>query len=179
MLDNTLESVIILLVRSSKLHATARSCWSGTPEAGRLHSITALFIIKIHTLGLMCGLTLSIGSSFTCGLICFYRDLSDDGHVVLDDLVVEALPDWHLGGVLFLYQCTFFPGLELTVLITCPHLLSNSIQHPLGVTLLPSHVPTHRHLVVLIQNLEAVADTLLGLEAERVDSVVIKLVHCH
>merc|ERR1719330_621582 len=141
-LNNTFESVVICLVGNSELHATAWGSSIGATEADWLQNIGTFFILDFSTLGFLSGGALSIGSSLALGGIVVNRHLSDDGHVVGDDLSVKAL--------------------QLAVLIAGPHLLSNSVQHPLGVALLPGHVPAHRDLVVLVQNLESILLTLLG-----------------
>jgi len=166
--------VIICLVGSPELHAAVSSSWGSTPEAGRLNSISTLFILYFTTLSLLSGGALSIGSSLALGGIVVNRDLSDDGHVVGDDGIIFTLPDWHLGGVGVLNQFTLLNSLELAVTVTGPHLLSNSVQHPLGVTYLLGNWLTDWHLVFLVQSLEAILETSLGGEAEAVDCVIVE-----
>jgi len=173
-LNNTFESVVICLVGNSELHATACSSSIGATEADWLQNIGTFFILDFSTLGLLSGGALSIGSSLALGGIVVNRHLSDDGHVVGDDLSVKALPFWHLGVSLLVNKFALLKGLQLAVLIAGPHLLSNSVEHPLGVALLPGHVPADRHLVVLVQNLESILLTLLGGETEGVNTVVVE-----
>merc|ERR1719189_3205213 len=173
-LKNTFESVIISLEGNSELHATAWSSNSGATEADRLQNIGTFFILDFSTLCLLSSGALSIGSSLTLGGIVVNSNLSDDGHIIVDDLSVTALPYWHLGGRLLVNKFALFPGLQLAVFIAGPHLLSSSVQHPLGVTMLPGHIPADRHLVVLIQSLESILLTLLGGETQGVNTVIIE-----
>merc|ERR1719189_2584575 len=169
-LKNTFESVIISLEGNSELHATAWSSNSGATEADGLQNIGTFFILDFSTLCLLSSGALSIGSSLALGGVVVNRDLSDDGHIIVDDLSVTALPYWHLGGTLLVNKFALFPGLHLAVLIAGPHLLSSSVQHPLGVTMLPGHIPADWHLVVLIQSLESILLTLLGGETQGVNT---------
>jgi len=166
--------VIISLEGNSELHATAWSSNSGATEADWLQNIGTFFILDFSTLCLLSSGALSIGSSLALGGVVVNRDLSDDGHIIVDDLSVTALPYWHLGGRLLVNKFALFPGLQLAVLIAGPHLLSSSVQHPLGVTMLPGHIPADWHLVVLIQSLESILLTLLGGETEGVNTVVVE-----
>jgi len=174
-LDDAFESVIICLVGGSELHAAAESSRGGTAEAGRLNNVGTFFILYFNTLSLLSGGALRVGSSLALGGVVVNRDLSDDGHVVVDDDIILTLPDWHLGGVALLNKFTLLNSLELAVTVTGPHLLASSVQHPLGVTYLLGYFPTDWHLVVLEEGLETILDTLLGGEAERVDTVVIEV----
>jgi len=166
--------VIICLVWNSELHAAVGSSLGGTAEAGRLNNIGTFFILYLNTLSLLSGGALRVGSSLALGGVVVNRDLSDDGHVVVDDDIILTLPDWHLGRVGVLNKFTLFNGLDLAVIVTVPHLLSSRVHYPLGVTYLLGHLPTDWHQVFLDEVLETILDTLLGGEAERVNTVVIE-----
>jgi len=167
--------MIILLVGNSELYATSRSCWVTTAKAGRLNNISTFFILNLSALTLLSGGALGIGSSNTLGGIVVDSNLSDDGHIVADDLVISTLPHRHLSRVLFLHQGALFPSLQLAVLIASPHFLTSSVQHPLGVTMFLCYIPTHRNLVVLIQSLESILLTLLGGEVKGLHTIIVEV----
>jgi len=167
--------VVICLVGSTELHATGSWNTNLTSKADRLNNISTLFILYFNTLSLLsCG-ALGIGSGNTLGGVVVDSHLLDDGHVVGDDCSIITLPHRNLGGANLVNKLTLLPGLQLAVLIPCPHLLSSSIQHPLGVALLPGHISTDWHLVVFVQGLESILDTLLGGEAKSFNTVIIEV----